>query len=866
MQAVSNKEDDQPSIVPPEDSAAPRTPNPIKAEISYFSSPHETIPSETTSILEFALRVKLGTYGEAIRKIRQYLEDGDPDEAKRLKKFLPVVSFSGVVVEGGRASAFPEERFKHSGYLQGDFDGENFHTRSPEEVKALLAGDEHVQVVFLSPRNGVKAIIRIPVCKSPAEHLAAFLAAEAYFRDNYHLKIDASTKDAVRLCYVSHDPDAYIDYSPATELPVTAPGVAGRDSMNGAAGGQRGGNAAPRHEKLTTEEIRRMLACIPTRPDYDPWLRISSAVWAATGDEATGTALLKEWSPEEKPGEYSEKFNSRLTKITAGTLVHFAREHGYEFPSGVKNDGSLQIPDDVFPLPAGDIEYRKSGEIIFRAIAPTHTVFMRGGSAHEVVDDGSKPAHFAPLSPERFCSLVENYDHRVARREWQARKEGEDEGQYIWRSKRMPVNAAKVLLLSDPARRNLPPIRQLAACPILTKGGAVLERGYHDHAGGTYVTGGEIPQEMPVAAATAAILGLLDDFNFTTPADKSRAVASFLSPALKMGDWINDDFPLDVAEATTSQSGKTYRQKLVVRVYNEIPSAIVAPRGGVGSLDESISAALIKGRPFITLDNFRGILDSTILEQSLRGAGRVSCRALRISADVDTRPFNWQLSTNGAEFTRDIANRSIITRIRKQDAGYSFKEYAEGGLEAHVAANQPFYLGAVFSIIKEWTRNGCPKTDEKRHDFRGWCRSLDWIVQHIFGLAPLLDGHREEQARTANPALQWLREVTMAAQRTGQLGRELTTTQLVSIAEDDGIEFPGNSLSKEQPHQRAGKILGRLFRESDGQPINVDGLVVAREEHEKYVPGRGSEKQKLYTIKEQQHEGTVSDWPGLVPE
>ena len=511
-------------------------------------------------------------------------------------------------------------------------------------------------------------------------------------------------------------------------------------------------------------------------------------------------------------------------------------------------EDGVHIPDDVFPVPTDEIEYNMAGEIIFSSIAPTHSLFIRGGIVQEVITGGDEPAHFSPISAERFCSLIENYGHRVARRERQESKRGDGEVNYIWRSCRFTLSAAKIILCSNASKQHLPHVRQLVACPILTKEGTVIGNGYHAHAGGTYITGGELPRTLPVGFAVMAILGLLDDFNFITPADKSRAVASILSPALKMGDWIDDDFPMDVAEADQSQSGKTYRQKVVCRIYNEVPSAITAPRGGVGSLDETISAALIKGHPFVILDNFRGRLDSTILEQAIRGLPRVTCRALRISAEVNTKPFNWQLSTNGAEFTRDIANRSIITRIRKQPREYQFKEYGEGSLEAHVAALQPFYLGAVFSIIQEWSRNGCPKTNETRHDFCDWCQSLDWIVQTIFGLAPLLDGHREEQARTANPAMQWLREVTMAARDAKRLDCELTTAQLVGIAEDAAIDFPGNAASKEEPPQRAGKLLGRVFKESDGQPVNVDGLVVKREERDVRIEGRGHENQKIYTI------------------
>lgn len=828
--------------------------DPVESQVSYYKNMRDKVPSSEISILGYFDIVKLGSYRDSIERIRllQNLECGS--EADEIKRNLPAVSLSGMVTEGSRKDASAQGRFKHSGFLQIDFDSKDFHPRDPVEIKATLESDEHVQAVFLSVNLGVKGIIRIPVCETPEEHTAAFSAAESYFLKNHGLTLDASTKDPTRLCFVSYDPDAYWRASPAIVLPVTAVKESNGESVvpwsasTAKSQGVTDKTATAKHAPLSPETIKAMLACIPTRPDYDLWLRISSAVWDAAGDEKTGTALLKDWSPEEQKGEYAEMFKTRLKEITAGTLIHHAREHGFKFPSKGTNDGRVSIPDDIFPVPAGEIEYGAAGEIIFGSIAPTHSLFVRGGRAQEVIAEGDDPAYFAPLTPERFCSLIEGYGSRVARREWQEGKGGDDKGKHVWRSCRLPLRAAKILLCSNAVGEHLPPVRQLAACPILIKEGGIIGRGYHDHAGGAYVTEGETPPDMPVDAAVTALLGLLDDFNFVTPSDRSRAVASLLSPALKMGGWIDDDYPMDVAEADKSQSGKTYRQKLVNRIYNEIPSAITAPRGGVGSLDETISAALIKGRPFITLDNFRGKLDSTILEQAIRGARRVSCRALRTSAEVDTQPFNWQLSTNGAEFTRDIANRSIITRIRKQAASYRFKDYSEGNLEAHVAAKQSFYLGAVFAVINEWARNGYPKTDDSRHDFRGWCQALDWIVQNIFKLAPLLDGHQAEQTRTANPALQWLREVTMAARADNHLNCGLTTAQLVGIADDNSIESPGNAASKEEPPQRAGKLLGKLFRDTDGQPVTVDGLTVTRTERSVYNEGRGYEMQKIYTI------------------
>ena len=196
--------------------------NPVKAEISKFKNFSERTPSEKTSILEFALYVRHAKYHKAIEQIRNCIADGDEKQADKLKKSLPAVCISGVVTEGGRASAFDQGRFRHSGFLQGDFDAKDIVPRSANEVRAMLSGDEHVQAVFLSPKDGVKAIIRIPVCNTPAEHKAAYHAAESYFREKYGLNLDPSTKDPVRLCFASYDPDAYVKSSPATILPVAA--------------------------------------------------------------------------------------------------------------------------------------------------------------------------------------------------------------------------------------------------------------------------------------------------------------------------------------------------------------------------------------------------------------------------------------------------------------------------------------------------------------------------------------------------------------------------------------------------------------------------------------------------------------------
>jgi hypothetical protein len=512
--------------------------------------------------------------------------------------------------------------------------------------------------------------------------------------------------------------------------------------------------------------------------------------------------------------------------------------HGKHDREEVSQPEETKVPKGIIPLPQGGISYTESGRIMFDLIGKHHRLFKRGGCLVEVTG-----GEITTVTPERFCSLIETYGSRVARREIH-------DGKPVYRTAVLPKNHASILMASPELSRVLP-LRQISNCAIITKDCRVLAAGYHDHEGGSFVSPCQPPSEMTLEAAKVALMTLLNDFLFPTPSDLSRAVASLLSPALKKGGWlaVNETFPNDVSEAEVSQSGKTLRLKVVCALYGEKFIGITPPNGGVGSLDESIGTALLSGRTFISIDNVRGKIVSGIMESAMTG-DQTQARGFGKTGIVKSGAFLWQISTNGAEFTTDLANRSIITRIRKRPEGFPFHQFNEGGIIAHLMANGPFYLGAVFTILKEWAKHGCPKTGESRHDFREWCRSLDWIIQNIFEMAPLLDGHKDEQLRTANPSLTWLRDVSMAVRSRGQLGQALTTGDLVGIAEDADIDFPGNRASRDEPPQRAGKMLGPLFRQAGGDRLIVDGMLITREERLQYVEGKGNIPTKFYTISE----------------
>lgn len=504
-------------------------------------------------------------------------------------------------------------------------------------------------------------------------------------------------------------------------------------------------------------------------------------------------------------------------------------------------------------LPGGGVSITECASALFQRIGPTRTLFQRGGATVEIAEDKDGVSNLSIVTASAFRSRLEAYGDLLAWRSGEGRA-------LVLKPSVCPEETAKALLDTKEAREHLPPIAMLTRCPVMVPGGAgeieILSKGYHALNGGILVTAGTEPREVEFREGIRTLTDLLSEFDFASPGDRSRAIASLITPALKMGGWLPGYVPVDVAEADQSQSGKTFRQRLVGAIYDERLVIVALRRGGVGSVDESFSQKLIEGRPFLQLDNFRSKLDSPFLEAFLTADSEISARVPhRAEVRIDPSKFFVFLSSNGVETTRDFANRSSIVRIRKR-TGYTFQCYPEGDLLAHVRAKQSYYLGAVFAVIREWCRRGKPRTGELRHDFTEWAQILDWIVQNIFGGAPLMDGHQIAQKRVSDLTLSFLRKLSYAVEQRSRLGQALTSSNLAEICdEEDDLEIPGlRGGAHQDPALRIGTVMGKAFREGHGTErdatrITVEGFTITRSEVQTVrSDGGGAYTAKSYTF------------------
>jgi len=767
-------------------------------------------------------RIKSDEFRQVIQKIRSLVGSGDSEGAKQAKKNL----LAGFIPAGTFSSRKASALLQRSGLVHLDLD--DLGTRLPE-VRNAIVKDQHTYCVFTSPSgNGLKVFF---LCNQNVSHEIAFKTAEAYARQAFEVEPDEQCKDVARLCFFSWDPELYLNEQ------ATLLAHANDDSASAKQVGVSVAKDAAPAVAVSEDEIRALLKAIPPRPEYDKWLRIASSVWSVLPMDA-GCRVLNEWSPEEKHNEYEAKWEHRLTEIGIGTLHHYAsecverrapKEGVGTTPSVDKNPAvSASNPKPIIILPGQHISILEAADNLYPLIAGEREIFYRGGRVQEVVRTKDGSHRLEIVSPTQFRSRLEHYGKLFA---WRTGAKGAP----VLKPTVCPEETAKALLECVKARDHLPHITKLCSCPVfasLPEGGKVLGPGWHGSHGGLYVAGGDIPPSVPWPAAVRSLKDLLVDFDFPSPGDRSRAIASFITPALHFGGWLRGFVPADVGEADASQSGKTYRQKIIAAVYREIPNIVVQRTGGVGGLDESISQKLVDGRPFILFDNLRGKLDSPYLEMVLTAPGVVPARIPhRGEIQVDPRGFLFQLTSNGVETTRDLGNRSCIVRIRKRPSGYRFTRFNEGDLHDHVVANQTYLLGCVFSIVEHWTSLGQPRTEETRHNFRDWAQVLDWIVQKVFNGAPLLEGHDESLERVSSPVKIWLRSLCIALRDANRLQDSMSASQLADFALENCILPPNvrSDADEGAVSKRIGATMAPVFKTND--TAVVDGFTVTRTKH-----------------------------------
>lgn len=137
--------------------------------------------------------IRNGKYKDRIHQIRTTT---DKANKSRFKNDLPSVCFSGEFTK-----RFDKDIKKHSGLVVLDFD----HVPNLTELKETICKDKYTYASFISPSgDGLKVVVKIPpVIEDHEAHYYALIKK--------YPNLDSTSKNISRVCFVSYDPDIYIN-------------------------------------------------------------------------------------------------------------------------------------------------------------------------------------------------------------------------------------------------------------------------------------------------------------------------------------------------------------------------------------------------------------------------------------------------------------------------------------------------------------------------------------------------------------------------------------------------------------------------------------------------------------------------------
>ena len=174
------------------------------------------IQCDIVNILEM---IRNGSYQDLVERIRR---ETDVEDQKELKTQLPAITVSCQCNSRSSQKSFKEKFIKATGLIQIDIDLEEIkqNNLTYDTIKDMLIKDKHILTVFKSPRCGLKAFIRInKYANSDQEHKDNFKFVSDYIYNQYNLKIDQVVSSIFATCFLSYDPEIYINYE-AEELEI----------------------------------------------------------------------------------------------------------------------------------------------------------------------------------------------------------------------------------------------------------------------------------------------------------------------------------------------------------------------------------------------------------------------------------------------------------------------------------------------------------------------------------------------------------------------------------------------------------------------------------------------------------------------
>jgi len=380
-----------------------------------------------------------------------------------------------------------------------------------------------------------------------------------------------------------------------------------------------------------------------------------------------------------------------------------------------------------------------------KEIKDKNTIFFRAASKDIIEigkiklkkDDDETYTGFLTIPPNRFITLIEKYVIPGVESWNPSLKKIE------FKEKSINSQLASTLIASEIIQKALPPINRIFTIPVPIIHDNQLTfpiKGYDERFCSwlSYDTPGITKPDMKLSLAKKIIEYIFKEFCFTSPRDKTNAIAALITPYLRgLFKTFNTRTPVFFYLANRERAGKDYCAGITGILYEEyaleeppISSSENSKSNHTEELRKKILAAMIHGRKRLHFSNNKGYIDNALFEGIIT-APRWSDRLLGKNELLKfDNEMDFSLSGNiGVSFTPDLANRCRFIRLLLDVEDANSRKFKNPNLHEWVREHRDLILSALYCFVKNWIKKGMPPGKIPFASFPEWARVCGGIME-----------------------------------------------------------------------------------------------------------------------------------------
>jgi primase-polymerase (primpol)-like protein len=304
-----------------------------------------------------------------------------------------------------------------------------------------------------------------------------------------------------------------------------------------------------------------------------------------------------------------------------------------------------------------------------------------------------------------------------------------------------PRDVVKDILSFKSEEWPFPPLAGVIQAPMMRPNGTILDTPGYDHETCLYYMPQDANQFSAIAdqptpdevtKAVAFVQGFIQDFPFEQESDRANALGALLTIVTRQMFRL---VPLGVITANKQGTGKGLLNDLLSIVATGEVTDAIAEIENNEEWNKTLTALLMEGANFITVDNVEGVLRSPVLAKVLTSEFHKG-RILGLSETVRVpQKAIWIVNGNNVQLGGDLPRRAYMIRMTTQTSTpweRSEQEFKYPDLIAAAKTYRGEIVAALLTIARAWINANKPEAKDIKNmaTFTAWAKTIGGMLQH----------------------------------------------------------------------------------------------------------------------------------------